>query len=410
MKIKSLIVLLILVTITFCSALRIQPARAAGIVYIEPDGSISPPEAPIQTLDKIKYALTADVDASIIVQRSNIVIDGAFYILQGDGTQNGFVLQDVVNITIKNTLISNCSDGIQLFNASDNTITGNAIDGSAYEGVGVYYSSGNVVAANNITNNQVGIAFYSSSSNSIVHNDFVDNAYQFYMESSTNNWDNGYPSGGNYWSDYNGTDSLKGPDQNQPGSDAIGDTPYTCDETNADNYPLMNPWINIAITEVSPSKSSVGGGYKVYISVTVQNQGWNPQTTKLTVYINTTVLGTVTDLALPERSQIILNFTWQTTPALKGNYYTISSTADPVPNEPDTTDNNRAYGRTVKVTITGDVNGDGVVDIFDAIALANAFASVPSRPTWNGNADINSDNSVDIFDAILLSANFNKKI
>ncbi len=173
-----------------------------GIVYIEPDGSISPPEAPIQTLDRIKYALTADADASIILQRSNIVIDGGSYTLQGDGTQNGFILQDVVNITIKNTLISNCSDGIQLFNASGNTITGNTIIGSAYEGVGVYYSSGNVVAGNNITNNQIGIAFYTSSSNSIVHNDFINNAYQFYIESSNNNWDNGYPSGGNYWSDY----------------------------------------------------------------------------------------------------------------------------------------------------------------------------------------------------------------
>jgi hypothetical protein len=64
----------------------------------------------------------------------------------------------------------------------------------------------------------------------------------------------------------------------------------------------------------------------------------------------------------------------------------------------------------LKVTIVGDVNGDGTVDIFDAITLSNAFSSVPSSPTWNGNADINSDNSVDIFDAILLSANFNKKI
>jgi hypothetical protein len=64
----------------------------------------------------------------------------------------------------------------------------------------------------------------------------------------------------------------------------------------------------------------------------------------------------------------------------------------------------------VKVTVVGDVNGDGAVDIYDAITLSNAFASVPGRPAWNGNADINCDNSVDIYDAILLSLNFNKKI
>jgi len=46
--------------------------------------------------------------------------------------------------------------------------------------------------------------------------------------------DYGYPSGGNYWSDYNGTDANH---------DGIGDTPYVIDTKNADNYPLMTPYI-----------------------------------------------------------------------------------------------------------------------------------------------------------------------
>lgn len=44
--------------------------------------------------------------------------------------------------------------------------------------------------------------------------------------------DNGYPSGGNYWSNYNGIDV----DQ-----DGIGDAPYLIDAGQADNYPLMAP-------------------------------------------------------------------------------------------------------------------------------------------------------------------------
>ena len=58
-------------------------------------------------------------------------------------------------------------------------------------------------------------------------------------------WTNGYPSGGNYWSDYNGTDSYRGPYQNVTGSDGIGDTPYAINATDIDNYPLMNPWYRI---------------------------------------------------------------------------------------------------------------------------------------------------------------------
>jgi parallel beta-helix repeat protein len=407
MKMTWLLFLVVLVVITLCSGTTLQPVGAMGIIYIEADGTINPPEAPVSTFDNVVYVLTANVDASIVVERSNIIIDGIGCTVQGDGTGNGFVLLDVVNITVKNTRIENCFDGIQLFNSSDNFITGNAIIGNSYEGVGVYYSFDNIISGNNIRGNQIGLALHNSSDNSIFHNDFADNTNQIYAEFSVNMWDNDYPSGGNFWSDYNGTDAYSGPNQNQLGSDGIGDTSYVCAENNFDNYPLMNPWINIAIVDISPSKSVVGEGYKVYISVTVQNQGWNAQTTKLTVYVNSTVLGIVTDLALPERSQAILNFTWQTTPVLKGNYI-ISSTADPVPNEPDTTDNNRAYGRTVKVTIIGDVNGDGVVDIYDAITLSNAFASMPDSPTWKGNADINSDNIVDIFDAILLSVNFGK--
>jgi PKD repeat protein len=58
--------------------------------------------------------------------------------------------------------------------------------------------------------------------------------------------------------------------------------------------------------------------------------------------------------------------------------------------------------------LPGDINGDGIVDIFDAIMLANAFNSGPGDPQWNPNADINGDSVVDIFDAITLANNFGK--
>jgi hypothetical protein len=62
------------------------------------------------------------------------------------------------------------------------------------------------------------------------------------MGRSKNVWDDDYPSGGNYWSDYASVDVKKGPGQDLPGSDGIGDTIYVIDADNVDHYPLMNPY------------------------------------------------------------------------------------------------------------------------------------------------------------------------
>jgi hypothetical protein len=61
------------------------------------------------------------------------------------------------------------------------------------------------------------------------------------MEESVNVWDGGYSSGGNYWSDYDGTDLYSGPYQNETGYDWIGDFPYLFDQNNRDRYPLTQP-------------------------------------------------------------------------------------------------------------------------------------------------------------------------
>ena len=105
--------------------------------------------------------------------------------------------------------------------------------------------------------------------------------YQVYIKTSVNVWDNG--SNGNYWSDYTGDDA---------GGDGIGDTPYVIDENNQDRYPLMKPWTNIAILDISPSKTVVGQGFTLYIYVSVQNQGWITETFNVSVYANKTLIET----------------------------------------------------------------------------------------------------------------------
>lgn len=291
----------------------VQKVGAAGTVYIRPDGSVDPSAAPIQrNLDV--YTLTGNItsdETGIIVQASNIVVDGNGYTVQGIGANvlNGFYLSNVNNVTIKNTSVKNFTSGISLSQSSYNTITGNNIANNSrgvgvsiqfassnnnvtdncltgnWEGIhltssdhnvmlrnsisgsmegihlvssnynsiasnnvsknnagGVYLrlsSNHNGISENNITENGVGIHFSNSSDNSVYHNNLVNNTLQVYNEESINAWDDGYPSGGNYWSDYKGNDTYRGPGQNQPGSDGIGDTPYTIDAQNQDHYPII---------------------------------------------------------------------------------------------------------------------------------------------------------------------------
>jgi hypothetical protein len=98
---------------------------------------------------------------------------------------------------------------------------------------------------------------------------------------------------------------------------------------------------------------------------------------------------------------------WATAGFARGKYSIVASTAT-VPNEADTADNTYTDGQ-VTVTVPGNLNGDAVVDIYDAILLANAYNSKPGNSNWNPNADINGDNIVDIYDAIILANNYGKK-
>ncbi|HEX9261603.1 MAG TPA: hypothetical protein VF893_03660, partial [Candidatus Bathyarchaeia archaeon] len=60
--------------------------------------------------------------------------------------------------------------------------------------------------------------------------------YQGFTLESTNVWDDGYPSGGNYWSDY----QNRYADAKETDSSGIWNTPYVIDDKNQDRYPLVN--------------------------------------------------------------------------------------------------------------------------------------------------------------------------
>jgi parallel beta-helix repeat protein len=110
---------------------------------------------------------------------------------------------------------------------SQNTITDNS-DGIAL-GQNSNYNS---ILQNNISRNKRGISIEFSTQNTIYHSNIADNNQQVNSTSaSTNAWDNGCE--GNYWSNYNGTDSD---------NDGVGDTYLPWE--GLDNYPLMNVYWN----------------------------------------------------------------------------------------------------------------------------------------------------------------------
>ncbi|MBU0498412.1 MAG: right-handed parallel beta-helix repeat-containing protein [Candidatus Thermoplasmatota archaeon] len=148
---------------------------------------------------------------------------------------NGIYIQGGYNTTIRNTIITqNVYHAIRLEYTAYNHIYNNIITNND-NGIYLWESMENSIHDNILNNNKwegIIIGKYSDG-NHIYHNDFLGFPVEHAYDLSNNTWDNGYPSGGNYWQDYHGVDEN---------DDGIGDTPYSIRGPSAtDNYPLMRP-------------------------------------------------------------------------------------------------------------------------------------------------------------------------
>jgi parallel beta-helix repeat protein len=155
----------------------------------------------------------------------------------------GISIANSSNNTISDNTVRNNNYGIGLHwtlsapgPCTYNTIINNIITDNHYRGIEIsLYHRYNKIIGNTISNNtKYGIKICCICNDNIIyHNNFKDNG-QNAEDSYNNTWDNGYPSGGNYWDDYNGSDID---------NDGIGDTPYDISGgNNQDAYPLMVPW------------------------------------------------------------------------------------------------------------------------------------------------------------------------
>ena len=289
MNVKALVTLAIALAIVYFSGFGVGSVRASGIIRIEADGIVNPSGAPVLTLDNRTYTLSDNV-GSIVLGRDNIVLDGAGYSIRGRGIASGtgIYLNGRSNIEIRNSQIEYFDVGISLNGSSNVVVTKNEIVNNEY-GVELSYSSGNMISENDIFGNSFGIgfgdysdsnmvfgntiagnydgfwlrhcsdneisannivandryslAFYYSSNNSIYGNNLISNR-QIYCMESANTWDDVYPSGGNYWSDYVGVDSNQ---------DGIIDYPYVLDAYNTDNYPLAGTFLFYEVSYSAPN-------------------------------------------------------------------------------------------------------------------------------------------------------------
>ena len=175
-----------------------------------------------------------------------------------------------------NAFESNKGPGLCLDRSFDANITDNRFANNIAQGLQVYDSErvrtfGNAFADNNLGGSQA----YDSSPN-------------------PNAWDDGYPHGGNFWSNYRGADQCSGPGQDVcNGPDRIGDTPYPIQVLGADRYPLMRPpqddaapptvaitsppdgaTVNASSITVTGIASDSGGSGLRVVKVRVSGGGW----------------------------------------------------------------------------------------------------------------------------------------
>jgi len=197
---------------------------------------------------------------------------------------NAINIRDSDNNVVSGNNVYYNSYGVRFVESSNNYIFDNNIKSQNYDGLVLYYySNNNKALCNNITLNKNGIVItYQSYNSKIYHNNFINNTNHVYTDMNST-WDDDYPSGGNYWSNYTGADIKSGISQDETGSDGIGDTAHIVSEgNNTDRYPLMAP--------INTFDAGIWDGTTFYVKVisnsTVSNFKIN--TTEKTISFNVT--------------------------------------------------------------------------------------------------------------------------
>jgi parallel beta-helix repeat protein len=234
------------------------------------------------------YGISIHSSGEIWVIENLVTFNGICGIGISGGSSNIQVKENtILNNTAPTSLGGGC--GVSIGSSSEVEVTDNFISSNSGKGVAVTRSTNIQILRNAILNNSgnenaigIYVAFssdvhikcndieyhsgdprtvtvagiYLLSNNTgviVVHNNLIYNFPQARELGTGNTWDDGYPSGGNYWNDFDeldewAYDDYQGPNQDIPGSDGIvneelgGMNPYIIDSDSHDEYPLIEPW------------------------------------------------------------------------------------------------------------------------------------------------------------------------
>ena len=235
------------------------------------------------TISSLNYAASANYAYGIMIEADKCTVTGNNIVNTLSGVFSSVQSSAMIS---QNNITGNYKDGIRFYGGSNNTISENNITNNtssaiAVEGyldnitgnvlsqntigiglaatysiifknnitqnsnAGIYLpGSNNVITANYLANNKYGVcsipSFGLTNDNTIFHNDFVNNTQNAYSTypGSTQIWDAGYPTGGNYWSNY----VTQCPNATEIAHSGIMNLPYSICANNTDNNPLKTPF------------------------------------------------------------------------------------------------------------------------------------------------------------------------
>ncbi len=241
------------------------------VITINDDGSIEGTNQIQRNLNT--YTFTGNISGNIQVRKSNIVIDGVGFTLNGNnGTGIDISSEatghpselDIWNVTVRNLRITNFKWGIKCDFGGKHTFYGNCIsnDFVTQNGTG------------NFSGDSLGILFWGSSGNNITHCTIGGSPaiYMHFAVSGNTVTENNIVFGAhlalsgdetfdrNYWSDY----STRYPNASEVDSSGVWNMPYSFPDSIGfekrvfqDNHPLVNPLAIPNFSSILPVVQSI---------------------------------------------------------------------------------------------------------------------------------------------------------